>query len=118
MKKTDYDVIVVGAGPAGTMTASMRPRAVARPDDREAPGDRLSLRCAEGISKKGLAPWRSGGPEMGIGGDCRSQDRFAHGSVSASESQAGDEVGHGAGQAPVRQGASRQGSPRRRRDQA
>jgi digeranylgeranylglycerophospholipid reductase len=53
--KTDYDVIVVGAGPAGSMTAMHAAKGGARVlmiEKRQEIGS--SLRCAEGISKKGL----------------------------------------------------------------
>lgn len=53
--KTDYDVIVVGAGPAGSMTAWHAAKKGARVlmiEKRQEIGS--SLRCAEGISRKGL----------------------------------------------------------------
>ncbi len=53
--KKDYDVIVVGAGPAGSMTAKHAAKKGARVlmiEKRQEIG--ASLRCAEGINKKGL----------------------------------------------------------------
>lgn len=53
--RTDYDVIVVGAGPAGSMTAKHAAKKGARVlmiEKRQEIG--ASLRCAEGINKKGL----------------------------------------------------------------
>ena len=56
MKKTDYDIIVVGAGPAGSVTAchaakkGVRVLMIEKRQEIGAP-----LRCAEGISKEGLA---------------------------------------------------------------
>ena len=54
--KTDYDIIVVGAGPAGSVTACHAARKGARVlmiEKRQEIG--ASLRCAEGISREGLA---------------------------------------------------------------
>ena len=56
MKKADYDIIVVGAGPAGSVTAYHAAKKGARVmmiEKRQEIG--ASLRCAEGISKEGLA---------------------------------------------------------------
>ncbi|HRU11503.1 MAG TPA: FAD-dependent oxidoreductase, partial [Methanomassiliicoccales archaeon] len=51
----DYDVIVVGAGPAGSMTAKHAAKKGARVlmiEKRQEIG--ASLRCAEGVNRKGL----------------------------------------------------------------
>jgi digeranylgeranylglycerophospholipid reductase len=53
--KTDYDIIIVGAGPAGSMTACHAAKKGARVlliEKRQEIG--ASLRCAEGISREGL----------------------------------------------------------------
>lgn len=53
--KTDYDVIVVGAGPAGSLTAWHAAKAGARVlmvEKKQEIG--APLRCAEGVSKNGL----------------------------------------------------------------
>ena len=51
----EYDVVIVGAGPAGSMTAKWAAKSGAKVlmiEKRQEIGS--SLRCAEGISKKGL----------------------------------------------------------------
>jgi digeranylgeranylglycerophospholipid reductase len=94
--KTDYDVIVVGAGPAGSMTAYHAAKKGARVlmiEKRQEIGS--SLRCAEGISKKGLD--KAGIPidKKWISAEMKGAKLVSpNGSVfRIDESQAGDEVG-------------------------
>ncbi len=94
--KTDYDVVVVGAGPAGSMTAkwaAMGGAKVLMIEKRQEIGS--PVRCAEGISKWWL-------PEVGIRVDPKWAAREVRGAkiVSPSghtflvdEKQAGNEVG-------------------------
>ena len=94
--KTDYDVIVVGAGPAGSMTAKHAAKKGARVlmiEKRQEIG--ASLRCAEGVNRKGLE-------KAGVPVDNRWVSAYMAGAKLVSpgghefridESQAGNEVG-------------------------
>ncbi|MCX6651066.1 MAG: NAD(P)/FAD-dependent oxidoreductase [Methanomassiliicoccales archaeon] len=94
--KTDYDVIVVGAGPAGSMTAKHAAKKGARVliiEKRQEIGS--SLRCAEGVNRKGLE-------KAGVAVDNRWVSAYMAGAKLVSpgghvfridESQAGNEVG-------------------------
>ena len=71
--KSNYDVIVVGAGPAGSIAARTVARAgldVLLIEKRQEIGD--PVRCAEGTGKEGLAKFIDAGPGMDLRG---SQER-------------------------------------------
>ncbi len=94
--KTDYDVIVVGAGPAGSMTAKHAAKKGARVlmiEKRQEIG--ASLRCAEGVNKKGLA--KAGVPvdKRWVSADIAGAKLVSPGGhvFRIDESQAGAEVG-------------------------
>lgn len=94
--RTDYDVIVVGAGPAGSMTAKHAAKKGARVlmiEKRQEIG--ASLRCAEGVNKKGLA--KAGVPvdKRWVSADIAGAKLVSPGGhvFRIDESQAGAEVG-------------------------
>jgi len=94
--KTDYDVIVVGAGPAGSMTAHHAAKKGARVlmiEKRQEIGS--SLRCAEGISRKGLEKAGISIDKRWISAEMKGAKIVSpHGHVfRIDESHAGDEVG-------------------------
>jgi digeranylgeranylglycerophospholipid reductase len=94
--RTDYDIIVVGAGPAGSMTAKHAAKKGARVlmiEKRQEIG--ASLRCAEGVNRRGLE-------KAGVPVDRRWVSAEISGAKLVSpgghvfridESQAGNEVG-------------------------
>ena len=94
--RTDYDIIVVGAGPAGSMTAHHASKKGARVlmiEKRQEIGS--SLRCAEGISKKGLDKAKIPVDKRWISAEMKGAKLVSpNGSIfRIDESQAGDEVG-------------------------
>jgi digeranylgeranylglycerophospholipid reductase len=94
--RTDYDIVVVGAGPAGSMTAYHAARRGARVlmiEKRQEIGS--SLRCAEGISRKGLEKAKIPVDKRWVSAEMKGAKLVSpNGSVfRIDESHAGDEVG-------------------------
>ena len=77
--KLKYDVVVVGAGPAGSLTARHAAEGGASVLMIEKkPEIGAPLRCAEGVSKEGLKKVGiKGGQELDLGGRFRSEDSLA-----------------------------------------
>lgn len=96
MKKLHYDVLVVGAGPAGSMTAKHAAKAGANVlmiEKRQEIGS--SLRCAEGISHSGLNKAGIKADRRWISADVAGAKIVSPGgkTLKIDERNAGDEVG-------------------------
>ncbi|HSV42787.1 MAG TPA: NAD(P)/FAD-dependent oxidoreductase, partial [Methanomassiliicoccales archaeon] len=96
MRKLHYDILVVGAGPAGSMTAKHAAKAGANVlmiEKRQEIGS--SLRCAEGISHAGLNKVGINADRRWISSDVAGAKIVSPGgyTLKIDERNAGDEVG-------------------------
>jgi digeranylgeranylglycerophospholipid reductase len=94
--KSEYDVIVVGAGPAGSLAARTAAQAgldVLLIEKRQEIGD--PVRCAEGVGKAGLAEFMDPDPRW-ICADVREARIFSPDGtmIELTEKMAGNEVGY------------------------